>query len=78
MTDFADTFGASLAAVVSAAGRVVSQSAAARELSATALIAAQGAIAGARRDLDASAAVIAGQIALRSRPEAGHAGLAQR
>ncbi|MCU1582139.1 MAG: endonuclease [Microbacteriaceae bacterium] len=78
MTDFVDTFGASLAAVVSAAGRVVSQSAAARELSAKALIAAQGDIAGARRDLDASAAVIAGQIALRSRPEAGHAGLAQR
>jgi hypothetical protein len=78
MTDFVDTFGASLAAVVSAAGRVVSQSAAARGLSATALIAAQGAIAGARRDLDASAAVVAGEIAARSRPEAGHAGLAQR
>ncbi|MDQ1526143.1 MAG: hypothetical protein QOG18_756, partial [Microbacteriaceae bacterium] len=78
MTDLADTFGASLDAVVSASQRVASQSAAAHELSAKALIAAQGAIAGARRDLDASAAVVAGQIALRSRPEAGHAGLAQQ
>ncbi|MDQ1606651.1 MAG: hypothetical protein QOJ18_1018, partial [Microbacteriaceae bacterium] len=78
MANIADTFGAALAAVVSAAERVVSQSAAARELSAKALIVAQGAIAGARRDLDASAAVIAGQIALRSRPVAGHAGLAQQ
>jgi hypothetical protein len=73
-----DTFGASLDAVVSAAQRVASQSAAACDLEAKALIAAQGAIARARRDLDASASVIAGEIALRSRPEAGHAGLAQQ
>ncbi|MDQ1527647.1 MAG: hypothetical protein QOG18_2260, partial [Microbacteriaceae bacterium] len=78
MGNLVDTFGASLDAVVSAAERVVSQSAAARGLSATALIAAQGAIAGARRDLDATASVIAGEIAARSRPEAGHAGLAQQ
>jgi hypothetical protein len=78
MTNLVDTFGASLDAVVSAAHRMVAQSAAARGLPATALIAAQGAIAGARRDLDASAAVIAGEIAARSRPEAGHAGLAQQ
>ncbi|MDQ1576993.1 MAG: hypothetical protein QOH55_2143 [Microbacteriaceae bacterium] len=78
MADLVDTFGASLDAVVSAAQRVASQSAAARDLEAKALIAAQGAIARARRDLDASASVIAGEIALRSRPEAGHAGLAQQ
>jgi hypothetical protein len=57
---------------------MVAQSAAARDLPAPALIAAQGAIAGVRRDLDASAAVIAGEIAARSRPEAGHTGLAQQ
>jgi hypothetical protein len=78
MVNLADTFGASLDAVVSAAQQLVSQSAAARELPATALIAAQGALARARRDLDTSAAVIAGEIAARSRPEAGHAGLAQQ
>jgi hypothetical protein len=78
MTNLADTFGASLDAVVSAAQRMAAQSAAARALPATALIAALGAIAGARRDLDASAAVIAGEIAARSRPEVGHAGLAQQ
>ncbi|HEV7567808.1 MAG TPA: DUF222 domain-containing protein [Microbacteriaceae bacterium] len=78
MADLVDTFGALLDAVVFAAQRVASQSAAARDLEAKALIAAQGAIARARRDLDASASVIAGEIALRSRPEAGHAGLAQQ
>jgi Domain of unknown function (DUF222) len=78
MTDFADTFGASLDAVLSAAHRMASQSAAARTLPATALIAAQGAIARARRDLDATASVIAGEIAARSQPTAGHAGLAQQ
>jgi hypothetical protein len=78
MTNSVDIFEASLDAVVSAAQRVVAQSAAARDLQAPALIAAQGAIAGARRDLDACAAVIAGEIAARSRPEAGHAGLAQQ
>jgi hypothetical protein len=78
MEDFADTFGASLDAVLSAAHRMVAQSAAARSLDAQALIAAQGAIARARRDLDASAAVIAGEVAARSRPAAGHAGLAQQ
>jgi Domain of unknown function (DUF222) len=78
MADFADTFGASLDAVLSAAQRMVAQSAAARDLPATALINAQGAIARARRDLDACAAVIAGEIASRSRPAAGHAGLAQQ
>jgi hypothetical protein len=78
MVHFADTFGASLAAVVSAAQGLAFQSAASRELSSKALIAAQGAIAGARRDLDATAAAIAGEIASRSRPEAGHAGLAQQ
>jgi hypothetical protein len=78
MANLADTFGASLDAVLSAAHRVASQSAAVPDLSAQALIAAQSAIAGARRDLDASAAVVAGEIAARSRPEAGHAGLAQQ
>jgi hypothetical protein len=78
MAHFADRFGASLDAAVSAAQRLAIQSAAARELSAKALIAAQGAIAGARRDLDATAAVIAGEIASRSHPDAGHAGLAQQ
>jgi hypothetical protein len=78
MVQFADTFGASLAAVVSAAEHLASQSATSRELSSTALIAAQGAIAGARRDLDATAAAIAGELASRSRPDAGHAGLAQQ
>jgi hypothetical protein len=78
MTNSVDIFEASLDAVVSAAQRVVAQSAAARGLQAPALIAAQGAIAGARRDLDAAAAVIAGEIAARSRPEAGHTGLAQQ
>jgi hypothetical protein len=78
MTNSVDIFEASLDAVVSAAQRMVAQSAAARSLQASALTAAQGAIAGARRDLDASAAVIAGEIATRSGPEAGHAGLAQQ
>jgi hypothetical protein len=72
------SFEASLDAVLSAAQRMVAQSAAARDLPAPALINAQGAIARARRDLDASAAVIAGEVAARSRPEAGHAGLAQQ
>jgi hypothetical protein len=78
MANLVDTFGASLAAVVSAAEHLASQSAAALELTSKALIAAQGAIAEARRDLDATASVIAGEIASRSRPEAGHAGLAQQ
>jgi hypothetical protein len=78
MANLVDAFGASLDAVLSAAHRVASQSAAVRTLSAQALIAAQSAIAGARRDLDASASMVAGEIASRSRPEAGHAGLAQQ
>jgi hypothetical protein len=78
MAHFADTFGASLDAVVSATEQIASQSAAALELTSKALIAAQSAIAEAHRYLDATASMIAGEIASRSRPEAGHAGLAQQ
>ena len=49
-----------------------------RELSDSSLLDAQGALAAERRRVDAQSAVVAAEIAFRSRRELGHEGLAQR
>lgn len=73
-----DTFTGSLAAVRAAASALPTSVGAVRGLSDGSLIALQTELAEARRALDASASLIAGEIEHRSRPELGYAGLAQR
>ena len=71
------TFTASLDATVHAAAQLAASAAGGRALGGARLIASQSAIAAARRDLDAAASVLAGEIVRRSSVEAGHSGLAQ-
>ncbi len=73
-----DTFTSSLAAICVAASAVPTSVAVVRGLGDDDLLAAQRTLADARRALDASASVIAGEIAFRSRRELGYDGLAQR
>jgi len=73
-----DTFTESLAAVRAAACALPTAAGAVRVLDDDRLLGAQRILAEARRALDASASVIAGEIAHRSRRELGYDGLAQR
>jgi hypothetical protein len=73
-----DTFAESLTAVRSAACALPTATGVVRSLDDARLLDAQRILAEARRALDASASVIAGEIAHRSRRELGYDGLAQR
>jgi hypothetical protein len=75
---FEDTFTESLAAIRSAACALPTATSAVRALEDDRLLDAQRILAEARRALDASASVVAGEIAHRSRRELGYDGLAQR
>ncbi|WP_187270730.1 HNH endonuclease signature motif containing protein [Lacisediminihabitans profunda] len=73
-----DTFTESLTAIRSAACALPTAATAVRAVDDDRLLDAQRILAEARRALDASASVIAGEIAHRSRRELGYDGLAQR
>jgi hypothetical protein len=73
-----DTFTAALAVAVSAASALPTRVEAVRPLPDIDLLAAQRALADARRALDAASSLVAGEISHRSRPELGYDGLAQR
>src|SRR5690554_4576195 len=73
-----DTFTASLDALLSSVACLPTDAVAIRPLGDDELLAAQRTLADARRSLDASASVLAGEIAHRSRRELGYQGLAQR
>ncbi len=73
-----DTFAESLAAVRLATCALPTSVATFRALDDDHLLSAQSTLAEARRALDASASVIAGEISHRSRTELGYNGLAQR
>ncbi len=73
-----DTFTESLAAVRVAASALPTAVGAVRGLDDDDLLGAQRTLAEARRAIDASASLIAGEIGYRSRRELGYSGLAQR
>ncbi len=78
MAVFEDTFTESLAAVRVAMSALPTAVGAVSALDDDGLLSAQRTLADARRALDASASVIAGEIGYRSRRELGYDGLAQR
>ena len=78
MPNLADSFDTVLAAVQVSVAALSTDASAFAELGDDELLAAQRSLASARRAIDASAAAVAGEIAHRSRPELGYAGLAQR
>ncbi len=78
MSTSADQFRASLGIVLSACAELAAKSSTARALDDRALIDAQRAIATARRNLDASSAVLAGEVVARSTVNSGLSGLARR
>ena len=78
MPSSADIFTASLDAVISASAELAAHSAIARGFGDTALIEAQRSIATARRNLDTSASVLAGEVVARSSSDAGLSGLARK
>ena len=78
METLVDTFIASLDAVLSATRALPSNIEPVRALDDAAVLHTQRLLAAARRDLDACASLVAGEIGYRSRRELGYAGLAQR
>lgn len=78
MPSSAVIFTASLDAVISASAELAAHSAIARGFGDTALIEAQRSIATARRNLDTSASVLAGEVVARSSSDAGLSGLARK
>jgi hypothetical protein len=78
MPTFVDTFAASVDAALGSARILPTDVLGIKTLTDDALLASQRSLAEARRAIDASAAVIAGEIAHRSRRSLGHSGLAQR
>ncbi|MGV8895909.1 MAG: DUF222 domain-containing protein [Rhodoglobus sp.] len=78
MVTIEDTFTESLAAIRVAASALPTAVSAARALDDDDLLSAQRTLAEARRALDATASLIAGEIGYRSRRELGYSGLAQR
>ncbi len=78
MTNLVDSFVASLDAALSATAQLARVAAGARELGDAGLINAQRTVAEARRNLDACAAALAGEVVGRSSHEAGLAGLARK
>ena len=78
MSTFADAYAASLDAALASARGMSTDVLGVGSLGDAALISAQRILAEARRALDAGAAVVAGEIAFRSRRELGHSGLAAR
>jgi hypothetical protein len=78
MSTFAETFIASVDAVLSATTELNAAAGAADRLENQTLLESQRVLATARRNLDAAAARLAGETAARSSREAGLAGLAQK
>lgn len=78
MPSLADSFAASLDAALSATAQLARVAVAARELGDAGLIDAQRTVAQARRNLDACAAALAGEVVGRSSHEAGLTGLARK
>jgi hypothetical protein len=78
MAILVDTFAASLDAVLSAAGTLPTDLDAVKAITDDELLAAQRALAEARRTLDACASLVAGEVGHRSRRDLGYSGLAQR
>lgn len=78
MVSFVDNFSALVDAVVSATAQLAESATSASELDDAIVVESQRSIAQARRHLDAVAAKLAGETALRSNREAGLAGLAQK
>jgi hypothetical protein len=78
MSTLADSFDATLVAAHDAATALPTDAAAFASLGDDELLATQRMLASARRAIEACAAVAAGEIGRRSRPELGYTGLAQR
>lgn len=78
MATLEDTFTTALAAALSAATALPSTVEAVRPLRDADLLTVQKTLAETRRALDSAAALVAGEIASRSRPSLGYDGLAQR
>jgi hypothetical protein len=78
MANLVDSFDTMVAAAHSAAAQLPTDAAAFTSLGDDELLAAQRMLAATRRAIDACAAVAAGEIGRRSRPELGYSGLAQR
>jgi hypothetical protein len=78
MTSLVDSFAASLDAALSATAQLARVAAAARELEDAGLIDAQRTVAEARRNLDACAAALAGEVVDRSSHDKGLGGLARK
>jgi hypothetical protein len=78
MLSLVDTFTASLDAVRSATRKLPSGIESIRALDDAGVLEVQRLLAAARRDLDACASLVAGEISFRSRRELGYSGLAQR
>ncbi|MHA6668334.1 HNH endonuclease signature motif containing protein [Homoserinimonas sp. A447] len=78
MPTFVDTFTASVDAVLSATAELNEAAASAGQLPDETLLQSQRSLSSARRNLDAAAARLAGETAVRSSREAGLSGLAQK
>ena len=78
MSNFADSFDAAVDAVLSAACAMPTDPAAVGTLADCELLRGQRKLGEIRRAIDACAALIAGEVGHRSRPDLGYGGLAQR